>query len=186
MIFVPMNVASDDLSLNMAVVLKYEATLLPAYDGAIEFTPSDEEQIIPTANKSVFDNLTIKPIPQSDVNIKTGTIIGSGTTQLQIPCEFAPDLIYIIGNLTSDPSLRGVISITIIKDEELIFTTDASTSSSTEAMPYSAHGITGYNDVSNPHAVYSNGVLTLDTVNDTSSYRFNSQITYNYKLIKWS
>lgn len=73
--------------------------------------------------------------------------------------------------------------MTIIKDDELIFTADASTSSTVETMPYSAHFITGYNDPSEPHATYDNGVLTLDTVNNTSSYRFNPEITYSYKLI---
>lgn len=180
---IPMHVASEDMSFPASVAMKYEAALLPAYDGAVEFTPSDSEQTIPTANKSVYTDLVIKPIPQSGLVIKTGTIVGSGAAQLEIPCDFAPDMIYVIGDLTSDPTLRGVISMTVVKDEELIFTADASTSSITETMAYSAHGISGYNDVSNPHATYDSGVLTLDTVNNTSSYRFNSAITYSYKLI---
>lgn len=33
------------------------------YDGEYEFTPSAEEQIIPTAHKAVRENFIIKPIP---------------------------------------------------------------------------------------------------------------------------
>lgn len=186
MTVIPMHIMSEDLSFPMSVALKYEAALLPGYDGAVEFTPSDSEQTVHTANKSVYSDITIKPIPQSGTAIATGTIAGTGTPQLQIPCEFEPDLIYVIGDLTGDPSLRGVVSMTIIKDGELVFTADASASSTTETMAYSAHFITGYNDTSAPHAAYSDGVLTLDTVNDTSSYRFNSSVTYDYKLVKWT
>lgn len=179
----PMRVESNDPNFPMSVAMKYETALLPSYNGAIEFTPSDEDQIIPTANKSVFDDITIKAMPPSGTLIKTGTVEGSGTTQLQIPCEFAPDVIYVIGNLQVEPSLRGIVSVTIIKDEEIILTADASSSSTAETMPFSAHRINGYNDQSAPHATYSDSFLTIDTMNDTSSYRFNSGINYAYKLI---
>ena len=114
----------------------------------------------------------------------TGTIAGTGTTTLQISCSFAPSLIQINGNLGSDPSLRGIVSLTIIKDTAIYMTKDSSSSSdSTETTRLEP--IVGYNenDTSNVHVNYANGILTIDTASNVSGYLFTSDITYSYKLI---
>lgn len=122
----------------------------------------------------------------SSAQTATGTVTGSGTIQLQISCQFAPDLIYVYGDLSGSASYRGIVSFTIIKDTMLIITNDGSTSGTSEVLYEAEYGIAGYGSSSSPHATYSNGTLTLDVITDSSSSRFNSSITYSYKLVKWS
>ena len=122
----------------------------------------------------------------SSAQTDSGTVSGSGTIQLQISCQFEPDLIYVYGDLSGSASYRGIVSFTIIKDSMLIVTNDGSTSGTSEVLYDTEYGITGYGSSSSPHASYSNGTLTLDIVTDSSSSRFNSSITYSYKLVKWS
>lgn len=38
---------------------------MPQYEGAYEFTPSEETQIAPTAHTSVVENIVINPIPDN-------------------------------------------------------------------------------------------------------------------------
>ena len=123
------------------------------------------------------------------MSTQTGTFTGSGGITAQISCNSAPDEIYIYGDLSGDPSLRGVISLTLLKDVALFLTSDTSQSSAQEAMIVAVHGISGYNEnnqSSEPYASYANGVLTLDMGENTSSKRFASGITYSYKLISYS
>lgn len=114
----------------------------------------------------------------------TGTFVGNNGITAQIQCSFAPDVIYINGDLSGDLTNRGVNSITIVKDTSIYISSDTSTSSSSTSVTYYASDITGYNesDSTSPHATYSSGVLTIDMVNNTSSNRFTSGITYSYEL----
>lgn len=115
---------------------------------------------------------------------KSGTFSGSGGNTVSISCDFAPDVIYVYGDVLTDPSLRGICSISIIKDESIVVTADSSTSTSSEYLLYSATGITGYGtDTTNPYASYSSDTLTIDTVVNSGSYRFASGVTYSYLLI---
>lgn len=118
----------------------------------------------------------------------TGSFIGSGTIEETISCDFEPDLIYIYGDLSGSIDLRGVVSIIIIKDTMALQTSDTSSSSVVENGQYLSHNITGYNEseTSYLHATYSNGTLTVSTGTNTTANKFNSSITYSYKLIKWS
>lgn len=112
----------------------------------------------------------------------TGTVTGDGTTVLSIPCSFAPDLIYVHTDMSSDVSNRGIVLLTIIKDKTIHVVSDTSTSSDILNSVYMARDITGYNDNTNPHASYSNNILTLDMVNNTSSHKFLFGQTYTYEL----
>lgn len=117
----------------------------------------------------------------------TGTFTGGGGNTATISCSFDPDLVYVHGDLTSDPSLRGIVTLTIIKDTYILVTCDSSTSGTGENLMYGAYGITGYStDTSNPYATYADGVLTINTVTNSGSARWASGITYSYKLVKWS
>ncbi|MDV3427469.1 MAG: hypothetical protein LIR50_10590 [Bacillota bacterium] len=113
----------------------------------------------------------------------TGTVTGNGTTVLQIPCNFEPDLIHLYGDLSGDVSLRGVTILTIIKDVVLYQAQDGSSGSVNESSWF-IRDITGYNesDTVNTHASYSNGTLTIDTISNSAAYRFAEGITYNYEL----
>jgi len=123
----------------------------------------------------------------SSVQTVTGTVSGSGTNTLQIPCDFAPDLIYVYGDMTGDASLRGCVSFTIVKDTYLETTVDGSSNNTDEQIWWINHNITGYStDTSLPYGTYSNGVVTLDMVENSSALRFNSAVTYTYKFVKWT
>ena len=124
----------------------------------------------------------------TSVQTKTGTFTGSNGVSVDISCNFAPDLIYVYGNLSGSTSNRGVISITIVKDTMILQTSDTSSSSANESAPYFASsGVSGYvGNSSYCHATYSNSTLTIATGSNTSANRFTSGITYSYKLLKWT
>lgn len=118
----------------------------------------------------------------------TGTVSGSGAIRLSIPCDFEPDLICVHGDLTGSASLRGVVSVIIIKDTLATITSDGSQNNTDEFLYNMKYGITGLNesDSSAIHASYSDGYITIDAVDNTSACRFNSSVTYAYKFVKWT
>ncbi len=123
----------------------------------------------------------------SSAQTETGTFSGGGGNVETISCSFAPDLVYIHGDLSSSASLRGIVTLAIIKDTYILVTCDSSTSRTGENLMYGAYGITGYStDTTNPYATYSNGTLTINTVTNSGSARWASGISYSYKLVKWS
>ena len=113
----------------------------------------------------------------------TGTFTGDGTNIAQIACDFEPQEIYIYGDLSGDVSLRGIV---LIKNNTLYVIVDGSQSNNDEVLSIMEHNIIGYNQSNSStqtYASYSNNILTIDTVNNTSSTRFASGITYSYKLV---
>lgn len=64
MIAVPMKVAATGESVPAVVGVKIEIGAEP-YHGAYEFTPTDEAQIIPTADKVLGYDILINPIPSN-------------------------------------------------------------------------------------------------------------------------
>lgn len=125
----------------------------------------------------------------SSVQVETGTVSGSGNNILQIPCDFAPDLIYVYGDMSDDVTNRGIVSITLIKDTVIYMSVDTSTSNADEFANAIFHNIINYNetDTTTPHASYSDGVLSLDTaILNSSSGRWLNGQTYNYKFVKWT
>lgn len=113
----------------------------------------------------------------------TGTVTGDGTNILEIPCNFAPDLIYVYGDMSGDVANRGVTSVMIIKDAAIYASFDSSASNTDEYATVSRN-ITGYNesDTSYIHATYSNNTLTIDTVTNSTSAKWRSGQIYNYEL----
>lgn len=118
---------------------------------------------------------------------ETGTFTGNNGITVQIPCSFEPDLIRIYGDLSGAVSLRGITSITFIKNDCMFAFSDTSSSLSDESVIYGVpHNMVGFNDSSLPHASYANGVLMIDMINNTSAFRFTSGIEYTYKFVKWT
>lgn len=121
----------------------------------------------------------------SSAQTATGTVSGSGNNILQIPCDFAPDLIYVYGDMSDDVANRGIVSMTIIKDTVLYMSVDTSSSTNDEFARDIVHNIINYNeaDTTAPHASYSDGILSLDTaILNSSSGRWRSGQAYTYKL----
>lgn len=120
---------------------------------------------------------------------KTGTFTGTDSITVSITnVDFEPDLIFIYGDLTGSSSYRGVSILIIIRDTIVLQISDASQSSASETLQGSEYAISGLNESSTttPKATYSNNTLTVTTVNNTAASRFNSSITYSYKLVKWT
>ena len=125
----------------------------------------------------------------SSSQTETGTFVGNDTVGQQISCNFAPDLIFIFGDLTHDVSLRGVMSVVIIKDMHIEVSGDGSTSSTSPYFTTFNNGITDYNELNTgngAYATYANGVLTVNMGERSSATRFNPNVTYSYKLVKWT
>lgn len=123
----------------------------------------------------------------SSVQTASGTVTGDGTNILQIPCSFAPDLIYVYGDLSGDVTYRGICSAVIIKDEAIYASSDTSTSNTDEYASV-IKGITGYNESNTTvtHATYSNNILTIDSASNSSAGIWRNGQVYNYKLVSWS
>lgn len=136
----------------------------------------------PSVSYGTYTIKVEKEVSSSSGQTATGTVTGSGTTTLEIPCSFEPDVIHVYGDMSADVSNRGVVDFTLIKDEAVFLVSDASSSADTESVVYYTHDITGYNDSSNPHASYANSTLTIDTVTNSSAYRWLSGQTYTYEL----
>lgn len=114
---------------------------------------------------------------------ETGTFTGNNGITVQIPCSFEPDLIRVYADLSGAVSLRGIASLTFIKNDSMYVFSDTSSSSSDEnAMYWILHDMVGFNNSSEPHASYANGVLTIDMISNTSAFRFASGVSYTYKL----
>ena len=138
-------------------------------------------------NADGYSSVTVNvPSGGSSAQIATGSVTGDGTTTLAIPCNFEPDLIYVYGDMSDSANNRGVVSITILKDTFAYMSNDSSASNTDEYFNACTHGLSGYGDPTNWYAAYSNGVLTINTLDNTSARRFRSGQTYNYKLVKWT
>lgn len=135
-----------------------------------------------------YSSVTVNVSGGGSAQTATGTFTGSGSTQANISCSFAPDLIYVYGDLSSDPSYRGAVSFVIIKDTVMYFTCDGSAGNTDEFLQTCNHNINGLNEsnTTQPHASYLNNVLTVDTAINSTSAKFNASITYSYKLVKWT
>ena len=125
----------------------------------------------------------------SSVQTETGTFTGDGGVSASISCSFAPDLIFIYGSLSGDPSLRGINALTIIKNTEMVLIGDGSSSSySPTLVSARLSDMTDYNAdnyETDAYATYSSGTLTVYGLNQSSG-KFSSGVTYTYKLVGWS
>lgn len=62
---IPVEVSVSKMVFPAEVALAYYTSEYEQYTGETEFTPSEEEQVIQTAERVLMDNLTIDPIPSN-------------------------------------------------------------------------------------------------------------------------
>ena len=62
---IPMNVTADEVNLPVSIGASYSAISGTPYEGEYEFTPSEEEQIIPVEGFVMVRDVTIAPIPSN-------------------------------------------------------------------------------------------------------------------------
>lgn len=160
------------------------------YKGSTLTTVNNQTRVLETAGTWLDDDITLTDVTSGGTSAQTatGTVSGSGTNTLQIPCDFAPDLVYVRGDMTGDASLRGCALFLIIKDTYLQANIDSSSSNTEEYIFWNDYSITGYsgNDASTPHGEYASGNVILYMVSTSSSARFSSAVTYAYKFVKWT
>jgi hypothetical protein len=61
----PVNVAASNVGIPIGVAASYQMIEGETYEGPYEFTPTQETQTVPTADKVLLDNIIIHPIPQN-------------------------------------------------------------------------------------------------------------------------
>lgn len=62
---IPASVVADSGVIPASVATAIVTSITPEYEGAYEFTPSAEAQIIPCNGTKMSDDITINPIPQN-------------------------------------------------------------------------------------------------------------------------
>ena len=72
-LFLEFSPTECELAVESPIVIRQSD--VPLYDGPMEFTPTQSEQIIYTANTRFVDNVTINPIPSN-----YGLITWNGST----------------------------------------------------------------------------------------------------------
>lgn len=65
MITIPMTVESSAVEFEMGIGASYELVSNPIYDGAYEFTPTQETQVVECGGKAMSGDITINPIPNN-------------------------------------------------------------------------------------------------------------------------
>lgn len=61
----PVTVGTTQVGLPVGLGAAYQMREGEIYDGEYVFTPTQETQVVPTADKLLLDNITINPIPQN-------------------------------------------------------------------------------------------------------------------------
>ena len=64
-VLLPVAVAVSAVNLPMQVAASYQMREGEIYDGPYEFTPSQETQMVSTAEKLLLENIVINPIPSN-------------------------------------------------------------------------------------------------------------------------
>ena len=62
---IPVAVGTTQVGLSVGLGAAYQMRSGEIYDGAYEFTPTQETQTVPTAEKLLLENITINPIPNN-------------------------------------------------------------------------------------------------------------------------
>lgn len=62
---IPVSVSASDVALPVRIGVGYYTSQYDEYTGATEFTPSDEPQIIQTAERVVMTDIVINPVPSN-------------------------------------------------------------------------------------------------------------------------
>lgn len=119
------------------------------------------------------------------VKTKTGTFTGDGTRQVDISCDFEPDLIY----WTSDPGTTassGTVAGIIARE---MMSANRYRNNSTTNSHYAVIDITDMNTGGSSYsfrATYANSTVTLYCFNTNARSLFTNGRTYTYKFVKWT
>lgn len=119
------------------------------------------------------------------VKTKTGTFTGNGTRQVEISCDFEPDLIY----WSSDPGTSassGTVAGIIARE---MMSANRYRNNSTTNSHYAAIDITAMNTNGSSYsfrATYADSKVTLYCFSSNARSFFTNGRTYSYKFVKWT
>ena len=125
-------------------------------------------------------------------NVKTGTFVGDGAKEVDLPIGFEPDVIIIDSGL--DPSQVGYTGLIVVAIAKNVFTVNNTHSSDTDTQNartiYGSLLNKGWGDSSvgayRNIAIYSNGNLKVSniTANPSAQYRFINGQAYTWTAYK--
>lgn len=150
-------------------------------------TPGSSAQYIniPTGYNDTAQYYTISAGGSNPVKTKTGTFTGNGTRQVEISCDFEPDLIY----WSSDPGASassGTVAGIIARE---MMSANRYRNNSTTNTHYAAIDITAMNTNGSSYcfrATYANSTVTLYCFSSNARSLFTNGRTYSYKFVKWT
>lgn len=121
----------------------------------------------------------------SPVKTATGTFTGNGTRQVEISCNFEPDLIYWTSN-PGTTSSSGTVAGIIARE---MMSANRYRNNSTSNSHYAVIDITDMNTGGSSYsfrATYSNSTVTLYCFSNNARSLFTNGRTYTYKFVKWT
>lgn len=59
------SISENNIPVEITVITPIVASVVPDYDGSYEFTPSADDQTVPTSGKRLAQDITINPIPSN-------------------------------------------------------------------------------------------------------------------------
>lgn len=59
------SISENNIPVEITVITPIVASVVPDYDGSYEFTPSADDQTVPTSGKRLAQDITINPIPNN-------------------------------------------------------------------------------------------------------------------------
>lgn len=148
-----------------------------------DITVSGSTVTIPAGEYTIQE---VVNVPGSNpVKTKTGTFTGNGTRQVEISCDFEPDLIY----WSSDPGTSassGTVAGIIARE---MMSANRYRNNSTTNTHYAAIDITAMNTNGSSYcfrATYANSKVTLYCFSSNARSLFTNGRTYSYKFVKWT
>lgn len=121
----------------------------------------------------------------STVKTATGTFTGNGTRQIDVSCDFEPDIVYFTSNPGTTAS-SGTVAAIIVRG---MMTATRYRNNSTSNSHYAIPDITGMNTAGSSYswrATYANSKVTLYCFSSGARALLTSGRTYTYTFVKYT
>lgn len=121
----------------------------------------------------------------SSAKTATGTFTGNGTREIDVACDFEPDIVYFTSNPGTTAS-SGTVAAIIVRD---MMTATRYRNNSPNNTHYAIPGIANMNTSGSSYswrATYANSTVTLYCFNSTARLSLTSGREYRYTFVKWT
>lgn len=119
------------------------------------------------------------------VKTATGTFTGNGTRQVQISCNFEPDLVYWYGDPGTEAS-SGTVSGMIVRGMLAANQYRNNTTSNSNNIQTNITAMNTGGSSYNFRATYSDGSVTLYCFSSNARSLFTNNRSYSYTFVKWT